>query len=175
MKPMGLYSIALVCLLTAGCASSIAMRISSSGAGLNPSTRFAILKAEPDGAPADATLDDMLKTNLAKSGYILASDGDYVVSSAFGIRPGNIAVFGASSLPPLSSIQEKSGLSKCKAHVHRLTISVLERATGESVYQGTAEETHCNTLAAYSLPQLVEALTNDLLKPGGARVLKRKK
>jgi hypothetical protein len=175
MKPMGIYSIALTCLLISGCASPVVTRLSSSGAGLAKTARFAILEVEPDGAPADAPLEDLLNKNLAMSGYTLASDGEYILSSAFGIRPGGIAIYGTPNLPPLSATQKKSGFGRCNVEVHRLTISVLERATGKSVYQGTAEETHCSAITANSLPYLTGALTSDLSKPGGNRVVKRKK
>jgi hypothetical protein len=175
MKRMGDYSLALSCLLAAGCASPIATRLSSSGVGLSPATHFAILEAEPDGAPVDAALDDLMKKSLAARGYALASDGNYILSTAFGVRPGDIAVFGTPSAAPLSSTQKKSGLGKCKVHVHRLSLSVLERTTGKPIYQGTAEETHCNAVAANSMPQLVEIITADLPKPGGNRLVTRKK
>jgi hypothetical protein len=175
MKRMGNYSLALLCIVVAGCASPMATRLSTHGAGLTPAASLAILEAEPDGAPVDTALDILMKKSLIARGYSMSPDSAFILNMAFGIRPGGIGVFGTPTAAPLSSTQKKSGLGKCKVHVHRLTLSVLERASGNPLYQGMAEETHCNALAANSLPHLIEALTVDLAKPGGDRVVTRKK
>jgi hypothetical protein len=175
MKQVNHYSQIAACLLAAGCASPVSTRLFSSGIGLSPTTNFAILESEPDAAPVDAALDSLIKTNLTAHGYTLAKDSDYILSTAFSMRPGHIAIFGTPTAAPLSTTQKKSGLGQCNAQVHRLTISVLERATGKPIYQGAAEETHCNAVATNSLPHLVESLTADILKPGGNRVVTRKK
>jgi hypothetical protein len=175
MNKFGIFSLTLFCLMTSACASPVATRISGAGPGLAPSSRLAILAPEADGATPYPELAGLITKSLQARGYSVADDGAYILDVAFGTRPGDIAVFGKHPALPMSASQKQSALSACKKQVHRLTVSVLERASGNAIYQGTAEETHCNTDASNSLPQLVDSITADLAKPGGDRVITDKK
>jgi hypothetical protein len=174
MKRFDISSLALVCLMMTACASPITTRISDAGPGLPPSSRLAILAPEADGAPLYPQLAGLMAKSLVARGYSVADDGAYILDVAFGTRPGDIAIFGKQPTLPMSASQKKSALSACKKQVHRLTVSVLERASGNAIYQGTAEQTHCNADASISLPQLVDSITADFAKPGGNRVVNRK-
>ncbi len=174
MKNFDISLLVLVCLVMTACASPITTRISDAGPGLAPSSRLAILTPEADGAPIYPELAGLMAKSLIARGYSVADDGAYILDVAFGTRPGDIAVFGKEPSLPVSASQKKSALSSCKKQVHRLTVAVLDRASGHAVYQGTAEETHCTADASISLPQLVDSITADFAKPGGNRIITRK-
>jgi hypothetical protein len=169
------YSWVLACLLISACASPAPTRIVGSGAGVAPPAGLAVLAADADGAPANSALTALAEKSLAARGYRLDPEGPYILDMAYGLRPGEIAVFAKPSAPALSPSQKKGFLSACKKQTHRLTLSVLERASGSSVYQGTAEEVHCQGKTTDSLERLLNALTADLAKPGGERVISSKR
>ncbi len=174
MKIFAVPSLALSCLLASACTSPVITHISGSGAGLAPPVRLAILAAEADGAPTNKDLNRLIEKSLAARGYGLAEDGPFILDAAFGLRAGTIAVFGKDAQKTLSPPQKKGFLSSCVKQVHRLTLSVLERASGAPVYQGAAEEAHCRDNAAESLPHLIDALAVDMAKPGVERWLPRR-
>jgi hypothetical protein len=175
MKRLDIFALAISCLLVAACAAPVATRLTTSGPGLAAPARLTMLAPEPDGAPANAALQALAEKSLATHGYSFVPEGAYFLDIGFSQRSADISVNARQPLVPISPSQKKSFLSRCKKQVHRLTLSVIERASGASVYQGTAEETLCDTVTAESLPYLVEALTADLAKPGGERLLKRPK
>jgi hypothetical protein len=173
MKSTGLLFLITTPLILAGCAATVTTRVSGEGAGLAPPARLAFLATDEDAPVADAAAAAALADALRAAGYSVADDADYLIDFALAARPAAFGVHAGGSTAPLSAAKRKKPLQSCKDHTHRLTLTIADRKTGNTLYRGSAEEHHCKATLAESRAALISAVVGDLKKPGGARVLKR--
>ncbi len=157
-----------------GCTTAITTRVSGNGAGLAPPARLAIAPADEDAPLVDGETQSILGAALSKRGYMVSDEGDYILDFSLADRPAAMGASIGQSGPSLSAVKTKKPLQSCKDRTHRLTILIADRKSGQTVYQGGAEEHHCKGSLADSRAAMVNALVADIRQPGGVRLLSRK-
>jgi hypothetical protein len=162
------------CLLAAACSTPVETRLTSSGTGLSPAARLTVVTAETDGAVLHAETRRLFEQYLTARGSSFSEAGDYLIEFAPGQRAADVILYQDPAKPSASPAKGRSLLSSCNDQLHRVTLVVLKRETGDVAYRGDAEERHCKATLNQTLPFLVETLVADLEKPAGTRVTTRK-
>jgi hypothetical protein len=160
-------------LAAGGCSTSVITRVNGAGAGVAPPARIAILVPEDDGAPNDLLTRSMMEAAFAKKGYVVAADGDYVADFSLADRPAGIGISQAKTESWLSPSKKRAPFQSCQDRTHRLTVVVVDRKTGQTVYRGGAEEHHCRGTLAQSRDALVQAVVADVQQPKGEQQIPR--
>jgi hypothetical protein len=158
----------LLLLVTSSCAQP-GMRIATSGPGVLPAAHLAFLESDEDAPVVDMQTRQLIEAALIRQGYQLAADGEFVVDFSLAERSAEMGVSPGAPNAWLSSAKKKTMFQSCKDRIHRLTLLVTDRRTGQLVFRGGAEQSHCKGSLATSRTALVDAVVADLKKPMGDR------
>lgn len=180
---MGRYFAAMImtsCLMTVGlggCSPPVDTAIRSTGPGIQgtPSLMWAT-RADPqtgETPPQDVTdrARGIVAASLRDRGFSFAGDAPVTLAIGVAQRPGRIALMGESGAR-LSAAQGQKGIRRCrKDQLTRLGISMTDSRTGQILYHGSAQETHCRATLDQLLPHLVESALADMAAPKGERMI----
>lgn len=161
----------LLVLFAGGCVSPVTTRVSATGPGLAPAAQLAFAVPEDDAPAQDAPTQAAIEAALQARGYRVVDDGAYLID--FGVAD-RMEALGVDAQAALSPPPQRKWLSSCKRRTTRLTMTVTNRKSGETLFRGSAEETQCPSKVAAGAQALVALLLDDLEQPRGTRVLKRR-
>jgi hypothetical protein len=167
-------TMAVIALCIAGCAHPIVTRISGTGVGVASSARLSFLVSEPDAPQIDPAARKALTDRLLAKGYTVVDSGDHLLDFSLSDRVATMGVRGEAPGSWLSNTKAKRPFQPCANRVHRVTLVVVEQASGNIVYRGQAEEYHCKATLQDSVSALVDAVVVNMAKPLGMHVLTRK-
>jgi hypothetical protein len=167
-------AVLMLSLLAGACATPIETRLVSSGSGVAPGSSMTLAIPESDGAALHAETQRLFEQAFKARGRTFSDAGDYLMEFAPGQRAAAVVLSAGPTKTEISPTQGRSALRSCTAQLHRVTLVVLKRETGDVAYRGEVEERHCKATLNQTLPALVEALAADLEKPAGTRVTTRK-
>lgn len=161
-----------------GCSYPVDTAIRSTGPGVQ-GTPLLMWAPEAeragDEAPSDQKLADQklaevrsaVAASLEEKGFRFAEEAPVTLSVGMAQRPGRIALVGEDGAV-LSAAQERKGIRPCgKARLTRIGISMIDSGTGQMLYRGSAQETHCRAALDQLLPHLVESVLADIAAPAG--------
>jgi hypothetical protein len=172
-QPLGLGLLFGAALAVAGCTRPIETRVTSAGAGLPAPARIAALLPDEDGPAVDLKNQAVIEAALLRHAYIVSPNADYLFDFSLSDRPTTVGI-AFSPEGSLPSVGKPGKATKsCAKRSHRMTLSVVDRKSGQSVYRGSAEEYHCRAALSESAAALADILVADLNLPQNSRVLKR--
>lgn len=151
-----------------GCAGPVETHIASSGPGLTdrPPLMWAA-EAAPAAEPA-------VRAALTAQGFRFAEDAPVAVVASLSERPAALgvqAMQGGAEAAVLAPGKRPRLLQDCTDRSLRLTLSLVDRATGRLLYRASAQEAHCHATLAEVTPRLARMAAADLANPGTARLV----
>lgn len=158
------FLIAISVTVLSGCSGPIETRVTTHSAAPLPKPDNYSFGASSDQSNEHyKTARNLVGSALERKGLRMADDAPMLVDIALAERPASISIsVGEESDTAIVAAQKESKfLQSCDDKEHRLTVSIVERATGQAVYSGTASEYHCKGLIGDSLPHLVRGAMSD--------------
>lgn len=119
--------------------------VQSTGEGIPPSASITI--AEPrEGSSYEAELSSALAAALQKRSFTVSDNGSYYLQYGAALRPSSIGVLSAgedTEVKTVSDDRKKLLLDNCEAQRMRITVTVLDRASGAAVHNSTVDVDDC--------------------------------
>ncbi|MEO9467575.1 DUF4136 domain-containing protein [Parasphingorhabdus sp.] len=158
------FLIAISVAVLSGCSGPIETRVTThSVAPLPQPEKYGFGDVSDQSNEHYETARNLVGAALKRKGLQMADDAPMLVDIGLAERPASISVsVGEDSDTAIVAAQkEKKPLQSCDDKEHRLTVSIVDRATGQMVYSGTAAEYHCKGTISDSLPHLVRGAMSD--------------
>ncbi|MCB2014414.1 MAG: hypothetical protein R3E11_07515 [Sphingobium sp.] len=105
---------------------------------------------------------------LQDRGFRFSDDAPAIISAGFAERPASISLEGTAGRM-LSDGKKQRLLQNCQDRMMRVRIAVIDRASGENLYTGNAQESHCHAQAIDVLDRLAKDAVSDIHAPGKDR------
>lgn len=159
-------------LALSSCAGPVETRINAAGAGIataQPLMLAPLAPGEEAARPGLVAGRQALGTALAAQGYRLAEDAPLAVTIGVAERPARISVSAGQGDTALSPAKKQHLLQNCDDRLMRVTVGIVDRASGDVRYAGSAEEAHCHAALTDAMPRLVGKAVEDMHQPAGAR------
>lgn len=165
-------------LLLTGCAAPVVTRIDTAMPGAQPvSASFVVADFPGDVAPVQRYATGLVAQSLAQRGWSNAESAEFALSVTLSDRPAQSQLllgddYGkpAGVIGPAATRNNNRG---CARRDHRLTVTLVHRATGELVYSGAASEYHCKAGLEQNVPALVAAALDGMDGATGVRQVER--
>ena len=155
-------------LILAGCSGPIETRIETHSAALL-AERDSFSFGEQPGEQSETYVqaENLVREALIAKNITASDTGNILVELSLSSRPADVAISVGEKDKEhqLAGKKEKKFLQRCRDVEHRLSIGLLDQATGQLVYRGHAAEYHCKGTLSQSLPHLVEAALSDFGSP----------
>ena len=162
----------VLCAFGTACAGPVATHITSSGNGtVEPmALAWASVPAGKGPSPAiDGTLRAAVEKALQERGFHFSDDAPAIVSAGFAERPASISLEGQAGRM-VSDGKKQRLLQNCQDRMMRVRIALIDRANGENLYTGNAQESHCHAQAVDVVDRLASEAVRDIHAPGTDRV-----
>lgn len=153
------------------CSGPIETRVQNAGSGVASAGSYRVAQAPGD--PSDSqqmALAETIKA-LAGMGWNQSDNGKHLLSVAVAERPADLglAIKTGAVAQPLATPKPERLMQSCKDREYRVTVALVDAATGAVTYRGSAAEFHCREQLANVLPLLVDHAVHDMHSPGQAR------
>lgn len=158
------FLLAMSVAVLSGCSGPIETRVTThSAAALPQPDQYSFGAASEQSNEHYKEARNLVDSALKRKGLRMADDAPMLVDIALAERPASISIsVGEENDTAIVAAQkEKKPLQSCDDKEHRLTVSIVERATGQELYSGTAAEYHCKGAISDSLPHLVRGAMSD--------------
>ena len=166
-------SIGLLALGMAGCSSGVERHVRSDGSGVAGSPAL-MWQPEAEGSPTNPSLiraREAVSARLGEQGFHFAEQAPVMLSVGVAERPARLVLQAPGDATVAGAGQPRSGLFSCRRPVlTRLSVSLTDSASGELLYKGSAEETHCRAASEELAGQLAASALADMKAPVGARI-----
>lgn len=154
----------VIALLT-GCGGPVETRSETHSIAALPAQKIYALPEKPaqsNGAYKGA--QELVVDGLAERGFSVSDTAPLLLQIALAERPADMSMMLGEneSQRAIATAKLQKPLQSCNDREHRLTLTILDVASGAIAYRGTAAEYHCKGVIADSLPHLVEAALADL-------------
>ncbi len=157
-----------------GCARPIETRLTSAGTGLLAPAQMTAFVPDEDGPAVDLKIQAVIEAALVSHAYRVSPDADYLFDFSLSNRPAAVGISFSPDGSSQSPGKSRKATKSCANRTHRMTLSVVDRKTGQSVYRGSAEEHHCRAALSESAAALADILAADLKLPQTNKILRRK-
>ena len=174
MKSGFFSSMALIALLAA-CSGPIETRVHNAGSGVAPVGSYRVVQAPGDASDVQQmALAETIKA-LAAMGWTQSDKGQHLLSVAVAERPAQLGLAVKTGAEPQSLAVPKPVrlMQSCKDREYRVTVALVDGASGAMAYRGSAAEYHCREQLANVLPLMVDMAVQDMRNPGQQRALVR--
>jgi len=154
-----------------GCAGPVETNIHSAGAGVRDATTLMWLLAPKGGTeeePHMLAAREAVAAALQERGFRMAEEASAAVAIGFAERPAQIGLKTGQG-EALSPAKEKRLFQNCEDRMMRLRVSIVDRASGDQLYSGEAQESHCHAQASDVLARLAGYAVEDIDSPGSER------
>jgi len=169
---MRYYAIIFVVLLGLhGCAGPVETSIRSGGAGVHDATELMwmpVPKEEAGEGPEMLAARDAVAVALQNKGFRIVEEAPAAVAIGFAERPADIGLK-AGQYEGLSAAKEERMFQNCQDRMLRLRVSIVNRANGDQLYRGEAQESHCHAQPGEVLTRLADHAIADINGPRGER------
>ena len=126
----------------------------------------------PAGKGEPPTVDRALRVAVVKElqdrGFRFSDDAPAIISAGFAERPASISLEGAAGRM-LSDGKKQRLLQNCLDRIMRVRIAIIDRVSGENLYTGNAQESHCHAQAIDVIDRLAKDAVSDIHAPGRNR------
>lgn len=164
-------TLSVVLLGLQGCTGPVETNIHSAGVGVQDAAALMWMPA-PKGAEAEGphmlAARAAVAAALQERGFHMVEEAPAAVSIGFAERPATIGLK-AGQGKALSPAKEERLFQNCADRMMRLRISIVDRANGDQLYSGEAQESHCHAQASDVLARLAEHVVDDIDSPRGER------
>ena len=150
-----------------GCAGPVETHVRSGGAGVRGAAQL-MWAPGPDGEtppPMLAGAQKAMEAALRKRGFQFGDAAPVMVAIGVAERPAGIALKGAAD-EALSRAKRRRLFQDCADRLLRMTVSLTDSASGETLYHGEAQEAHCQAALDEVLPRLAASAVADIAAPG---------
>ena len=156
-------------LAPAACAGPVETRINAAGAGVAQGQPLMWAPLPVGTGEEAAQARAALGTALGTQGYRLIDDAPLMLTFGLSERPAHIGLATGQDAA-LSPHKRRRLLQSCADRMLRLSISIIDRASGETRYLGSAEEAHCRAGLGDALPRLSRMAVAEMARPSGEQV-----
>jgi hypothetical protein len=171
MKQLASLILPLALALSVGaCAGPVETRIASAGQGVTAGAlMWAPMAEDAQISPLHMAARAAVELQLGKMGYSFAADAPLMLSLGVSERAAGIVLRdGAGNA--LSPAKGKRLLQDCGDRMLRLSVNVVDRSNGASLYTGSAQEAHCHATLDEAMQRLSTGALADIGQPRGVTV-----
>lgn len=151
--------------MTANCSGPIETRIQTQAASPLPAQKQYSFPAKPEQKNETyKKARTLVAEALSAQNFTATENAPTMVHIALAERPASIAmtVGEKADVDIISLPKKRKPLQSCKDIEHRLTLKMIDTASGSVIYSGTAAEYHCKGSLEQSLPYLIDGALSDL-------------
>lgn len=120
-------------------------------------------------SPEEMRIHGAVETALVAQGYRFVPDAPLALMATLSQRPAAIGISAGRDESAFSPAHKQRLLQNCANRLVRADIAIIERAKGNVLFAGSAEEAHCHASLSEVVGRLGSAAVADIGHPHGTR------